>query len=155
MRRFDQNAPWVANFYAQLAPTLGAFVGAALYHFKIGQEWEGTPELYAGVVLTEPLSPTLSFAHDFDLGDGSHATLTLSHAVPLGASGATLGLGGNLDYNDHYYVSDSGFSVADVNIAVNVPIGPLMVSPMVQIQRAIGDLFIDEELFGVTAAITF
>ena len=150
------------DYYAQLAPAVGIFVGAALYNFKFATGWEATPELYGGVVLTAPLNPTLYFAHDFDLGDGTHVTLMLSQDVPLGASGASLGFAGNLDYNDSYWEdfwlvtgSESGFSFADVSVALNIPVGPLTLSPMVLIQRAIHDDFIDEELFGVTAAFTF
>lgn len=148
------------GYYFQAAPTVGIFVGGALYSFKfpvVG--WESTPELYGGVVFSAPLSPTLYVAHDFDLGDGTHAMLMLSHSVPLGESGATLHLAGNVDYNAEYYTTESGFSFADVSAAIGIPIGPLTVSPMILIQRRLDDAFVDfvpdDELFGVTASITF
>lgn len=143
------------DYYFQAAPALGVFAGAALYSFKYATGWESTPELYGGVVLTAPLSPTLYVAHDFDLGDGTHAMLMVSHSVPLGTGGATLDLAGNVDYNDSYYTEISGFSYADVGASIGIPVGPLTVSPLVIIQLAIDDTFVDEEVFGVRASMTF
>ncbi len=143
------------DYYRQLSPGVGLFVGAALYNFKIEGEWDPTVEVYGGLVFTAPLTPTVYFAHDFDLGDGSHAMLTLSHSVPLGMSGATLDFAGNLDYNNHYYTTESGFSFADFAVSVGIPAGPLTISPTVLVQRGIRDDFTDEELFGVKAAFVF
>lgn len=145
------------DYYSQIAPTIGLFVGAALYSFKFPSPagWESTPELYGGLVFTAPLNPTLYVAHDFDLGDGTHATLMLSHAVPMGTGGATLTLSGNLDYNDGYYSTISGFSYADVGASVDLPLGPVTVSPGVTILRGIDDAFGDDEVFSVVAGFTF
>ena len=83
----------------------------------------------------------------------------LSHSVPLGESGATLDLAGNVDYNAEYYTADSGLSFVDLSAAIAIPIGPLTVSPMFLIQRRLDDAFMDfipdDELFGVTASLTF
>jgi hypothetical protein len=75
------------DYYRQLSPAVGLFVGAAVYNFKILGEWDPTAEAYGGLVFTGPLNPTVYFAHDFDLGDGSHAMFSLSHSVPLGVTG--------------------------------------------------------------------
>jgi len=146
------------DYYFQAAPKVGIFLGGALYRFKIEGVWESTPELYGGVVISAPLNPTLFVAHDFDLGDGTHAMLMLSHSVPLGDSGVTLDLAGNVDYNAEYYTTASGLSFVDVSAAIAIPVGPLTVSPMFLIQRRLDDAFLvvpDEELFGVTASFTF
>lgn len=143
------------DYYAQIAPTLGLFVGAALYNFQFPSGWEATPELYAGLVLTAPLNPTLYVAHDFDLGDGTQALLMLSHSVPLGTGGATLDFAGNLGYNDGYYTDISGFSYADLGASVGLPVGPLTISPLVLVQFGIHETFVDEEVFGVRASIAF
>ncbi len=145
------------DYYFQAAPKVGIFLGGALYRFKY-DVWESTPELYGGVVISAPLNPTLFVAHDFDLGDGTHAMLMLSHSVPLGDSGVTLDLAGNVDYNAEYYTTASGLSFVDVSAAIAIPVGPLTVSPMFLIQRRLDDAFLvvpDEELFGVTASFTF
>jgi hypothetical protein len=143
------------DYYTQLSPGVGLFVGAAVYTFKIGGEWDPTAEVYGGLVFTGPLTPTVYFARDFDLGLGNHVMLTLSHSEPLGTSGATFNVAGNLDYNDNYYRVGSSFSYADLVLSVGIPVGPLTISPMVLVQRAIDDDFTDEELFGVKAAFVF
>lgn len=150
------------DYYAQVAPTVGLFVGAALYNFDLGTSWEGTPEVYGGLVFTAPLNPTLYVAHDFDLGDGTHAALMLSQSTPLGASGATFDLAGNLEYNNDYYVDFSGFAYADARASVGIPVGPVTVSPSFlvllaldndfQQQAGIGDT---ETVFGVSATAVF
>jgi hypothetical protein len=148
-----------ADYYVQAAPTVGVFVGGALYNFKISDQWEGTPEVFGGITFSAPLRPTLYVAHDFDLGEGTHAMLSLSHSVPLGASGLTLDLGGDIDYNAEYYTADSGLSFWDLSAAVGIPVGPATISPMFLVQRRLDDVFVgfvpDEELFGVTASMTF
>lgn len=150
------------DYYLQVAPTVGVYVGGALYNFKIGDAFEPTPELYGGVVLGVPLSPTLHIAHDFDLGDGTRIALSVAREVPLGTSGLTLGVGANLDYNDSYWEQywqvngeDSGFTFAALTASLGVPVGPVVVTPRMLLQRAIHEDFLDEELFGVSARFTF
>jgi hypothetical protein len=150
------------DYYAQVAPTVGMYVGGALYSFRIGDSLDPTFELYGGVVLGVPLSPTLHVAHDFDLGDGTHVMLSLSHGVPVGTSGATLTLAGDIDYNAGYWEqywqvtgSDSGLSFADVSATLAIPLGAITISPMVLVQRGIHEDFPDEEVFGVAASFAF
>lgn len=143
------------DFYVQLSPWIGGFAGVGIYNFEFATGWETTPEIYAGVVLSAPLSPTLTVAHDLDLGDGTHVLLTLAHSLPLGESGATLDLVGDLDYNDGYWVDVSGFSFADVGASIAIPVGPLTISPMALAQFGIHDAFVDEEVLGVSASWTF
>lgn len=143
------------DYYAQLSPAVGVFAGAALYSFKIVDAWDSTPEVYAGVGFTAPLSPTLYVAHDFDLGNGTHATLLLSHSVSVSEAGATLTFGGSLDYNDGYYTAISGFSYADLGVALEIPVGPVLVTPLVVVQAGIDATFVDEEYFGLSASYTF
>ena len=143
------------DYYRQVSPSVGVFVGAALYNFKIDGQWEATPELYGGLVFSAPLTPTIYVAHDFDLGDGTHALLTLTRDIPLGESGATLGLTGNLDYNHNYYVETSGFSYADVGVSLGIPLGSITLSPNLVVQRGIEEGFVDEEVFGLRASYTF
>jgi len=144
------------DYYAQVSPLLGAFVGAALYNFKIAGAWEATPEVYGGLTLATPLTPTLYFARDFDLGDGSHVTFSLSQAVPLGAGGATLTAAGNVDYNDDYYLPGSSFAYADVSLSLGIPVGNMTLSPMILLQRALDeDRFEDFEVGGLNVHIVF
>ncbi len=151
-----------ADWYGQLTPLFGLFVGAALYNFDYGEAfggWQGTQELYAGVVLGTLLSPTLYVAHDFDLGDGTHVTLSVAHGVPLGASGLSLDLGAEVDYNVEYYTDQTGVSYGALSAALGIPAGPVTLSPIVIVQRRLDDAFVgwvpDDEVFGVTASFSF
>ncbi len=154
-----------ADYYHQVSDLVGVFVGGALYNFLLpkaagGTYWNLTPEAYGGVVLATHLNPTLYVAHDFDLGDGTHATLTLSHAVPLGKSGASLTFMGNMGYNAEYHTTSKGLSYADVGATLALPLGPLTITPIFVIQRRLDDAFesdfvVDEEVFGVSASYTF
>jgi hypothetical protein len=147
-----------ADWYTQLTPLLGFFVGGALYNFDYGElagGWQGTQEVYAGLVLGTLLNPTVLVAHDFELGDGTHVLATVSHNVPLGTSPLSLDLAANVDYNAEYYTADSGFSYGNASVALNVPVGPLTFSPIVIVQRRLDDAFAgyvpDDEVFGITA----
>lgn len=148
-----------ADYYSQLNDAVGMYVGGALYSFKFASGWESTPELYAGLVFTVPLNPVLAVAHDFDLGDGTRVTASISHGIPLAESGAVLTLGADADYNAEYYTLDSGISYVDGHASIDIPVGAVTISPMVLIQRRVDDAFVDfipdEELFGVTASFSF
>lgn len=147
------------DYYAQVSPRLGIYLGAGLYNFLIAGAWEATPELYGGVVLTAPLSPALYVAHDFDLGDGTHAYLSLSHSIETIPGGPTVDLAARVEYNDGYYVPDSGFSFFDVTAAVSLPFKRVTVTPVFVVQRGLDDkfggIFVDDEVFGLRVAYTF
>lgn len=155
------------DYQFQPTPAIGAFLGASYYSFLTLEDdgstvWEGTPELYMGVVLTAPLTPTLTVAHDFDLGDGTHATLSLYESFPIGSSPLSLDVGGDLDYNHRYYVEIDGFSYADLWVSVNVSLGALTLSPVALFQFGLDEStflgepnFPDEQVYGVTATVTF
>ena len=141
------------DYYFQASETVGLFAGAGLYTFWLG-EWMSTPEVYGGVVLATALTPTLYVAHDFDLGDGTHATLMLSHPVALGED-LTLNLMGNLDYNDGYYTAISGLSYGSLGAEMDIAAGPFTLKPLFVIQVGIDDTFTNEEVFGISASYTF
>lgn len=148
------------DYYHQIDDRVGAYLGAGYYNFKhflVEDEYAGSPEVYGGLVIFIPLSPSIYVAKDLDLTDGTHATLTLSHSVPLASTGASLTLAGSLDYNHEYYRPDSGFSYADLTATLAFPVGPLTLSPMVAVQNAIADdgYFGDWGLFGVSASMSF
>jgi len=148
-----------ADYYTQLNDGVGVYFGGAFYSFKLASGWESTPELYAGLVFTAPLNPVLAVAHDFDLGDGTRVTASISHGMPLAENGALLTLGADADYNAEYYTTESGISYFDVYASLGIPLGAVTISPIVLIQRRVDDAFVgsipDEEVFGVTASFSF
>jgi hypothetical protein len=148
------------DYYHQINDQVGAYVGVGYYGFKhylVQDEFAGTPEFYAGVVLYTPFTPSLYVARDLDLSKGTHATFSLSHSVPVVEDGATLTFKGNLDYNHEYYRPDSGFSYADLMATLALPLGRVTVSPMAAVQVAIADddYFGDWGLFGISASVVF
>jgi hypothetical protein len=149
------------EYYHQVVEAVGVFVGGSLYHFDLGPElgWEGTHELHGGVAISVPLRPSLYVAHDFDLGDGTHATLELSQGIPLGGGGLALELGGSVEYNAHYYTDDSGFAYFDLSSAVAIPLGAVVISPIYIVQRRLDSVFEyaipDAEVWGITASVVF
>ena len=148
------------DYYHQLNDRVGAYVGAGYYSFKHyleEGEYAGTPEIYGGLVIYVPLTPSVYVAKDLDLGEGAHVTFTLTHTVPLSDNGASVTFEGNLDYNHEYYRPDSGFSYADATATLALPLGPVTFSPMVGLQGAIADdgYFGDWGFFGISASMAF
>lgn len=156
------------DVYYQATDRVGVYAGAGYYNFKDyleEGEYAGSPEIYGGVVVYVPLTPTLYVAKEFELNEGyggTHATLTLSHSVPLSENGLALSLVGNLDYNHEYYWDDSGFSYADLEATLAIPVGPVTISPLAGVQLGIADegygienYFGNWGWFGVSASMTF
>jgi hypothetical protein len=162
---FDQSsiieADLSADYFFDVSSSIGVFVGGALYNFDLGPDggWEGTQEVYGGVTSSVLLNPTLLVGHDFDLGDGTHATLGLLHSIPLGERGIGLDLGGSLEYNHHYYTDDSGFAYVDGSVELVVPLGAVTLSPIFIVQRRLDPVFEyavpDAEVWGITASFDF
>jgi hypothetical protein len=148
------------DYYHQINDQVGAYVGAGYYnfnHFLVEDEYAGSPELYGGLVLYVPLTPSVYVARAFDLTEGIHVTFSLSHPITLTENGTSLTFTGNLDYNHEYYRPDSGFSFADLMATLSLPVGALTASPMAAVQVAIADdgSFGDWGLFGISASTSF
>jgi hypothetical protein len=147
------------DYYHQVSDRVGAYVGVGYYNFKHyleEGEYAGTPEVYGGIMFFVPLAPSVYLARDFDLTKGTHVTFSLSHAVPLAESGASLTFAGNVDYNHEYYREESGFSYAELTATLALPVGPVTVSPIAAVQVGIADdgYFEDWGVFGISASVT-
>ncbi len=142
------------DYYHQLHDKLGGFIGGAAYSFKfIPSGWDLTPEIYGGLVLYVPGTPTLYYARDFDLTTGDHTVLTLTHAIPAGTN-VTVQATGRIEYNNGYYrfePSRADFSYADLNVSVPIVLGKITITPMVILVGAIADDFEDRVIGGVKA----
>lgn len=145
-----------AEVFGEATPLLGYYLGGVFYNFLLGESWDQSYELYGGLTLTAPLSPTLHVAHDFELGDGTRAFLQLSHGVPLGGEGPTFTLAARVEYNDRYYTEASGLAYADLIGVVEFDLGPLTLTPAATIQRQLDEAFAgsidDGEVFSIAAA---
>ena len=112
-----------------------------------------TPEIYGGLVLYVPGTPTLYYARDFDLTTGDHTVLTLTHGIPAGTN-VTVQATGRIEYNNGYYRFDpsrSSFSYADLNVSVPIVVGKVTITPMVILVGALADDFEDRVVGGVKA----
>lgn len=158
LEEINEGDVW-GDYYHQFNALLGGFVGAALYNFKFLGEWHSTPELYAGLVLAVPGTPTLYFARDFDLTTGDHTVLTLTHAIPAG--NVSVRATGRVEFNNGYYRDfnvryqgeDASFSYADLSISVPVVLGRLTITPMAVFLAALADDFEDRVVGAVNAQI--
>ncbi len=141
------------DYYYQFNDKLGGFVGGAAYSFKFPSGWDLTPEIYGGLVLYVPGTPTLYYARDFDLTTGDHTVLTLTHGIPAGTN-VTVQATGQIEYNNGYYRFDpsrSSFSYADLNVSVPIALGKVTITPMVILVGALADDFEDRVVGGVKA----
>ena len=109
-----------------------------------------TPEVYGGLVLYVPGTPTLYYARDFDLTTGDHTVLTLTHGIPAGTN-VTVQATGRIEYNNGYYRDGSSFSYADLNVSVPIALGKVTITPMVILVGALADDFEDRVIGGVKA----
>ncbi len=141
------------DYYYQFHDKLGGFIGGAAYNFKFPSGWDLTPEIYGGLVLYVPGTPTLYYARDFDLTTGDHTVLTLTHGIPAGTN-VTVQATGRIEYNNGYYRFDpsrSSFSYADVNLSVPIALTKVTITPMLILVGALADDFEDRVIFSVKA----
>lgn len=106
-------------------------VGAIYYYFpSVGNDAD-TVELYAGLGLDMPLSPTVTVYRDVDEIDGTYVAFSISHSVeklfelspeiPVGMTAmASLGWG-NEAYNKGYWGGLAESSLQDLTLSVGFP----------------------------------
>lgn len=91
-----------------------------------------TTEVYAGVALDAPLSPTFKVYKDIDESDGIYANFSLSHTVPdlvrfSEKVSMSLALSAAVGWGDHknnnfYYAGTDSSGLADLTCSVGFPI---------------------------------
>jgi hypothetical protein len=108
---------------------LGFSVGAIYYDFP-NTAYEATTELYWGLNLDIPLSPSVTFYHDIDEADGLYISAAISHtidkivefgpeapvALELGASAGWA----NSSYNKYYWGVDES-NANDLSLSAAFP----------------------------------
>jgi hypothetical protein len=122
--------------YADKVPGLDFLkysVGAIYYYFPSLTDDGDTMEVYAGLGLDMPLSPTVTLYRDVDEGDCSYVALSVSHSIekifelssdmPVGMSlSASMGWG-NEAYNKFYWgVEDSALNDLTMSVGFPVPV---------------------------------
>ncbi len=114
---------WYVDYSRELTDTISLSVGAIYYRFPSAGE---TTELYWGVGLSVPASPTLNVYHDTDAVDGTYAAIGLGHRfenpddLPFTVDiGASLGWAES-NYNHAYWDVDSS-ALNDLTFTAGFP----------------------------------
>jgi len=119
--------------YADKVPGLDFLnysVGMIYYHFP--SETFSTTEVYAGLGLDMPLSPTVTVYRDIDEADATYVAFSISHSVekifelspemPVGmTASASIGWG-NKAYNDYYWSGLEENALNDLTLSVGFPV---------------------------------
>ena len=101
-------------------------------------------EYYIGAGLDVPMSPTLTFYHDYGKeecggGDGDYIVLASSYSVPLGNT-VTLDLSGHIGYNNELFIEGEGGDMT-LGFGFTIPLTEkLTFSPNINYSIPFGDL---------------
>jgi hypothetical protein len=107
-------------------------VGAIYYYFPSLTDDGDTVEVYAGLGLDLPLSPTLTLYRDIDEGDCTYAAFSVSHSIeklfelssdiPVGMTASASMGWGNKAYNKFYWGGLDDSALQDLTVSVGFPI---------------------------------
>lgn len=121
--------------YADTVPGVDCLkysIGAIYYYFPSVSNDADTVEIYAGLGLDMPLSPTVTVYRDVDEIDGTYVAFSLSHSIeelfeiapgmPVGMTVlASLGWGDE-SYNEGYWGGLSESALQDLTLGVGFPV---------------------------------
>lgn len=102
--------------------------GYAHYNYPHKDGWGPSQEVFMNISYSALYNPSLSIHYDFDAGEGSYYTLSISHDVASRIG--DLSLGANIFYQSNYYES-SGFPSVEFNISSEYPVRSFTISPSV------------------------
>ncbi|MDA0711197.1 MAG: hypothetical protein O3B73_13415 [bacterium] len=137
---------------------LGISVGFTEYLFPNGGAGsKHSEEVYVGLSLDHPVSPSLTFYYDFGLADAWYLVLSGGTDVPLGESedGAALSIGVSASASD--YGGKTGFNDITGSASVSFPAGQFSITPKVAVSYADDKINIDNTSFfgGVNISMSF
>jgi len=112
------------------------------------------------------VSPKLRFTQNFSGGTlsnskGNHLDLILVYngktgKIPVIGKEIPFSLDGNIQYNNKYFIGNSGFSVAQAQLSLPFEINEVSVTPRLRFQKAIDKkYFKDITDFGVSVGYGF
>ena len=100
--------------------------GYTNYYFPTVTDGHISNEFYGGVGWSGLLSPTLKVYQDVSVGNGTYVSAGVSQSVALGTSKLTMTPAMTLGYNNHHWVSESGWSDLNLGVTLTLPAGTHM-----------------------------
>ncbi len=145
-------------------------LGFIYYHFPNASAFD-TSEIYLGIGLDVPLSPSVTIYKDIDLVEGMYIVLSISHDWEIkNFYGSTLSFGASAAYSSanhslfYYGANDEVLADAMISLALEVPLSDrISITPAVNVNfwldSDLNDLGINEEDMtfwgGITLSATF
>lgn len=117
-----------------------------------------TQEFYGTASIDTLLNPTITAVYDFDQGEGIYAEGGISHNIEVGkidSTTFTLSASAKLGYNNHYFMTDSGFSHAEASLALPITNGKLTLIPSITRTEALNKNFQSRTWGGVRIEYKF
>jgi hypothetical protein len=108
--------------YTQEAGVWTLSAGYTNYYFRTVETGRVSHEFYAGAAFGGPLSPFVRVYHDVQEGRGTYVSTGVSQAFPIGASKWSATPAVTLGYNNHQWVTGSGWS--DLNLGITLALPP-------------------------------
>jgi hypothetical protein len=144
---------------------LGYSIGVIYYDFP-GTDLPDTTEVYWGLNLDLPLSPSITVYHDVEEAEGSYVSLGLTHSIekigelgsdlPVGMEiGAGLGWGSG-SYNKYYWGTDQS-KMQDLSFSLSFPMEVMgwMVSPSLNYVTLLSNDIRDTDVYGTDSDFFF
>ena len=97
--------------------------GYTCYYFPTAETGRVSHEFYAGAAFSAPLNPSIRVYRDVTVGDGTYVSSGVSQALPLGDSKWSATPAVTLGYNNHLYVTGSGWSDLNLGVTLARPAG--------------------------------
>lgn len=144
---------------------LGYSIGVIYYDFP-GTDLPDTTEVYWGLSLDLPLSPSITVYHDVDEAEGSYISLGLAHSIEkiaeLGSDlsvGMEIGAGlgwGSASYNKYYWGTEQS-KMQDFSFSVSFPIEVIgwTISPSLNYVTLLSDDIRDTDVYGTDSDFFF
>jgi len=139
-----------------------SYTAGAIYYDFPGTSYPDTVEIYAGLSLALPLSPSLTIYRDVDEAKGTYYSFGVSHTIEkiadLGcntlvgmSAGASIGYA-NSAYNKYYWGVDSS-EVQDLTLSLAFPatIGGWTVTPKMGYSKLLSSDIKDSDAYGTSS----
>lgn len=155
---FDEVDPWIdySGSFGEDSP-MGFSIGFTEYLFPNGGAGaKHSEEVYVGLSMDHPVSPSLTFYYDFGLVDAWYLVLSGGTDIPLGEDedGAALSIGVSAAASD--YGGKTGFNDVTGTASITFPAGQFSITPTVGLSYADDKVNIDNTSFwgGVSIGIS-